>query len=234
MNPSSRPSILLILSSESNHQQAVLDFIADKQLLASERQQTNIQWINDNGAGIKINQVRELIGNSSFGPYTRDIQLFVLLHSEQSSIPAQNALLKIIEEPPANTLIILTASQPQQLLSTICSRCTIIKPEQAATPTGFSPEISKLAQQISHPGFNSLQAMEIAEQYKKREDAQELLKQLIIFFHAQLTNKTSTQLADQPRSRQVKTLQTILAAAQDLQHNLNPQLTLEHYFFKLT
>ncbi len=58
---------------------------------------------------------------------------------------AQNALLKTLEEPPADTCIILTASQPQKLLRTIHSRmqaCEVICPQSAVIKEYFSREFS--------------------------------------------------------------------------------------------
>lgn len=58
---------------------------------------------------------------------------------------AQNALLKTLEEPPADTCIVLTASQPRKLLKTILSRtqtCEIICPPQEDTREYFSHEFS--------------------------------------------------------------------------------------------
>lgn len=46
---------------------------------------------------------------------------------QDSSPEAANALLKVLEEPPADTTVILTASDPQRLLPTIRSRCVPVR-----------------------------------------------------------------------------------------------------------
>ena len=40
---------------------------------------------------------------------------------------AQNALLKMAEEPPSNTLIILCCERPSQLIPTLVSRCKVFQ-----------------------------------------------------------------------------------------------------------
>ena len=54
-------------------------------------------------------------------------KVFVVLEAELLSIPAQNALLKTLEEPPAGTIIILICSRPDQLLPTTLSRCAMVR-----------------------------------------------------------------------------------------------------------
>lgn len=56
-------------------------------------------------------------------------QIAVILDSQFLSEEAQNALLKSLEEPPAGTLFILTATSPHDLLPTIVSRATAISVE---------------------------------------------------------------------------------------------------------
>jgi len=52
---------------------------------------------------------------------------FVVLDAEAMSTPAQNALLKTLEEPPPGVTIILICQSGQQLLPTTLSRCSIVR-----------------------------------------------------------------------------------------------------------
>jgi len=54
-------------------------------------------------------------------------KVFVVLEAELLSIPAQNALLKTLEEPPEGTTIILVCSKPDRLLATTLSRCAMLR-----------------------------------------------------------------------------------------------------------
>lgn len=51
----------------------------------------------------------------------------VIRDAERMTIEAANALLKILEEPPTNTIFILTASHEKNLPETIVSRCQILR-----------------------------------------------------------------------------------------------------------
>lgn len=50
-------------------------------------------------------------------------RIVMIEKAERMRSEAQNALLKTLEEPPTDTMIILTAESPERLLSTIVSRC---------------------------------------------------------------------------------------------------------------
>jgi DNA polymerase-3 subunit delta' len=71
------------------------------------------------------------------------------------TIPAQNALLKTLEEPPAGTTMIVTAISPVAVLETIASRC---RPIYLAPVTAHEIE----AHLVEHAGIPSANAAEIA------------------------------------------------------------------------
>lgn len=75
---------------------------------------------------IKIDQIRELHHSLSLSPYQAPYQIALLQDFERATPSAQNALLKTLEEPPPQVLIILTAENPEMLLETIVSRCEVV------------------------------------------------------------------------------------------------------------
>lgn len=76
---------------------------------------------------ITVAQVRQLFDYLSLSNHQVDGYRIILVSpAEALNIASANALLKMLEEPPVNTLFILVASQPQQLLPTIRSRCQAI------------------------------------------------------------------------------------------------------------
>ncbi|MGO0121634.1 DNA polymerase III subunit [Desulfothermobacter acidiphilus] len=54
-------------------------------------------------------------------------QVAVLDHAEALTLEAQNAMLKLLEEPPPRTCQVLLTARPEALLSTVRSRCREIK-----------------------------------------------------------------------------------------------------------
>ncbi len=76
---------------------------------------------------IKVNSVREMRKQSSMSSLSKGKKVFILFDAENLRDESANALLKTLEEPHDNTLIILTTSHPDQLKATIISRCQVIK-----------------------------------------------------------------------------------------------------------
>lgn len=72
---------------------------------------------------IKIEQIRELAEFMSLSPALSDWRAVVIDTIDELEGPAANALLKILEEPPPNTLFFLVSHAPGRLLPTIRSRC---------------------------------------------------------------------------------------------------------------
>ncbi len=74
------------------------------------------------GKKILVQDVDDLIEKSYFKPLESENKLFVLLNAHEMNAQAQNKLLKTLENPPANTIILLGATTTNTLLSTILSR----------------------------------------------------------------------------------------------------------------
>jgi len=97
---------------------------------------------------ISIEQVRGLQDRISLKPYEARTKVFIIHDSHLMSEAAANCLLKTLEEPPKNSVIILISSKPQELLPTVRSRCKQIKFEplalsvkvELAQKMGFSKE----------------------------------------------------------------------------------------------
>lgn len=72
---------------------------------------------------IKKAAIDQMIAKTAFAPFESEWKAFVILGAERMNLAAANALLKTLEEPTRNTVIILVTSAPQALLQTILSRC---------------------------------------------------------------------------------------------------------------
>jgi len=78
-------------------------------------------------SNIKIEKIREMIYQASLKPYEGRKKVFIILDAEYMTEEAQNALLKLLEEPPANQILILTTSRISGMLQTVLSRCKVLK-----------------------------------------------------------------------------------------------------------
>lgn len=81
-----------------------------------------------------ISTVREVINDCSVIPNEADYKVYILANAHCMNNAAQNALLKILEEPPAYAVFILTAQSRAAMLETILSRVVSVSVQ------GVSPE----------------------------------------------------------------------------------------------
>ncbi len=79
----------------------------------------------ENGRSIKIEQVRNLIEKLQQKPQHAAYQVAIIAPAEAMTTAAANALLKTLEEPTGEVVLILISEQPQRLLATVRSRCQI-------------------------------------------------------------------------------------------------------------
>lgn len=81
-----------------------------------------------NRTEISINDIREMQKSASLKPFEGACRVFIIKTVEQLSIEAANCLLKTLEEPPAQVIVILLSNtNSSNLLQTIVSRCQVIK-----------------------------------------------------------------------------------------------------------
>ena len=76
-----------------------------------------------NANNIRINSIREIINKIYLTSGKNRIKVFIISEADKMRQEASNALLKILEEPPKNSIIILTTSKPNVLPATVSGRC---------------------------------------------------------------------------------------------------------------
>lgn len=83
----------------------------------------DISLTEPSGPFIRIAQIRELCHELSLKPYQADMRVAIIADAQSMNPEAGNALLKMLEEPPDRTVLILTAIQAGDVLPTLLSRC---------------------------------------------------------------------------------------------------------------
>lgn len=73
-----------------------------------------------------IEDVRSIQKQILLKPFKGKTKAVIIDTYEDITPQAQNALLKILEEPPSNTIIIITTAKKELILPTIISRCKVI------------------------------------------------------------------------------------------------------------
>jgi DNA polymerase-3 subunit delta' len=110
------------------------------------------------GEEIRVDQVRELIRQSSLTPQESGRRVVLLDPAEALNPYAANALLKLLEEPPGAVHFLLISHRPDRLLPTIRSRCQAVAfravPVAELTPwlqerVAATPECAALAARLA-------------------------------------------------------------------------------------
>jgi len=172
---------------------------------------------------IKIEAVRQLEKFLSHKPYQNDQKIVFIPQADQLTLPAQNALLKTLEEPPARSLIILVSSHQNQLLPTIISRCEIhqLVPDSSLDPQFITLQkniYSAIANQsigqrinfISEYSGSKISALEFCQNQLKYLRYLMLIKNQFIF---------------------LPIIKALIQSITRLNQNQNPKLVLENLIF---
>ncbi len=126
----------------------------------------DILHLKPSGNIIKVKQIRELLDTIALKPFEARTRVVILQDAHTLNPSAGNALLKALEEPPGNTIFILTTVELSSLMPTIISRCQHVRfrPVDRALLTrtlidaqGISPPDAALAAHLSGGSFAQAQ-----------------------------------------------------------------------------
>jgi DNA polymerase-3 subunit delta' len=90
----------------------------------------DVETVFPEGNFILMEQIADISLHAVYRPYEARVKVYIILEAHSFNIPAANAFLKTLEEPPGHVHFILVTDRPERLLPTIVSRCQ---------PVVFSP-----------------------------------------------------------------------------------------------
>jgi DNA polymerase-3 subunit delta' len=100
----------------------------------------DIMWISpEKNKKIKIEEIRKIKDTLNLKPYEGTVSACVIEDAHMMTVEGANALLKILEEPPQSSILILISSKKELLLPTVTSRCTEVRFN--SLPTGVARDI---------------------------------------------------------------------------------------------
>lgn len=183
----------------------------------------DITEISQDTIGIDI--VKEIIKSLLYKPLKGDAKALVVFNAQTMTTEAQNAFLKALEEPPAQTYIFLMVSDTQALLPTILSRCSIVTiPEKPVTLSEDEYAHYQLQFQSILSGTIGIKLLLAQEEGKTKEKALAWLEKAIAFLREMLRggDYSVIPLIDMciESYRIIKTT------------NVNPRFVLEQLFLK--
>lgn len=91
----------------------------------ANNEQSNIRIVKklDKSQNISIDQIRDVINFCSYSAHGEKPRFVCIFNTEDLNFNSSNSLLKILEQPPANTFFFLTRNSNEVISSTILSRC---------------------------------------------------------------------------------------------------------------
>lgn len=176
---------------------------------------------------ISINEIRELKKHIFQKPVKDKFKFVIIEQAEKLTTEAQNALLKIFEEPPSHAVIVLEAKNKSQILETIQSRAIIKRVYD---------------DKFQHDDINLLEENDISsllEKIAKVENPSDWLDNQMILLYQQL--KTNLR-ANLPAGRQGPHHSSALISAiiercaetkSMIESNINPKFALANLIFSL-
>ncbi len=142
----------------------------------------------DSGS-IKIEEVRDVVASAGFRPFEARRRVVIVDDADAMGAPAQNALLKTLEEPPSASVFVLVSSMPDALLPTVLSRCPRLRfgalaPAEVAdvlmTSHGYSEADARAAAAESEGSVGRALEMRSVDLVEAREAAQRLLEHTVL------------------------------------------------------
>ena len=172
---------------------------------------------------IDIESIRSLKSFMYLKPYSSEYKLAVIENAEAISIAAANAMLKILEEPPKKSVLILISSKPRVLPKTILSRC-----ETVVFPPVKEVETDEMAKALSELRKVAKQSMAERIQYAKKIYEKDNYAELVNLWLYSL----HLQLSDKPKSAPI--VKNLLRLSQIVsQPQYNHRIALEKFFVNL-
>lgn len=133
-----------------------------------------------NPRAFPVDAIRKIRADAYIRPNEAPRKVFVLLGVQNMSEVSQNALLKILEEPPDNVLFVLTAVSAAALLPTVRSRVQRFPVAGGSLPEDWA-QAERLARAVTDSGGAAL-LFGTAGLVGDREKFRGILKQLLLLF----------------------------------------------------
>lgn len=187
----------------------------------------NLHLINPDSSLVieHVRQIKNILREKPFGEGNR---LVIITDIDNSTIEAGNALLKILEEPPSSTIILLTAQNSDRILPTIASRCLILEEKKGSVEDSKDLEKTR----VFLKDILNLSAGERmvywTKQVKNKDEAVTLLLRLLIFLSAENLDNEKEKLL--PVGESAHLIRKIMSAQRYLERNVNFKAALDILF----
>lgn len=194
----------------------------------------DVSVISPQGATHKVESMRDLVASAGrsrmFGKY----KVFILEDAEKMSNEAANTLLKLLEEPVADTVLILLSQLPDQFLPTILSRCQLFSfndegADDAVSDLEIFAEAEAFLKKLPKmPLFEVLQYSRLYE--GERDKMRAFYFALLQLFHSSACGKNSVPM---PLESILDSAAAVERAIDLIAHGANQKLLSDVLFLRL-
>ncbi len=182
---------------------------------------------------IGIEDIKEIQKTLFLKPIKSEKKACIIQEAQLLTIEAQNSMLKILEEPPANTLIILTTDSKELLLPTILSRCQLIDISEKISLSDIELEkFQNISERLKL--LSAGEGLALAETLgKDKEDAAIWLENMIHIFHKKLIEAIDKKDAEEKiwYAEVIRKFQNTYQIIKST--NINLRMTFENLFFSI-
>lgn len=169
---------------------------------------------------IYVDQIRDIVSDAVVMPNEAEGKVYIIRDADAMNAAAQNALLKLLEEPPRFVSLLLIAASPAAVLETVRSRCVTLNVGGEDTPP--SPEAREAAERFldAAAAGAKLTLLSFANEFADRSAAE--LTEIVAAAQWLLTDMLCARLPDRhmSRRRMLRLMETLRTAETYLRFNV--------------
>lgn len=181
------------------------------------RSHPDLMWLENEKLGVE--QAKNIRNHLALKPFQAEKRAVVVVDAENLTSDAQNALLKTMEEPNREAVIILGVASEENLLPTIRSRSQTVYLAPDPTP----------AENKHQKKIEELLTLDYEKRFifiEKLDDREGFLQNLVLFFQQRLHQKT-------PTSQELEFMKDLLQAQEWASQNVTVRAVLEYLMLRM-
>lgn len=177
---------------------------------------------------ISIDEIRDLKGHIFQKPVHKNHKFIVIEEAEKLTLAAQNALLKILEEPPRHAIIVLEAKDKSHLIPTILSRVVVRTAGQKLSSQDLPP-----TPLIFEAGSLEKSLEEVSNVQNARDWLDEQIENAYKLLIAKLNQQSASPAYRQAGYQLLTFIENCARARAACDANVNPKFVLANLVFTL-
>ncbi len=147
----------------------------------------------DGASNRGIDEIRELRENVRYMPSSRKFRVYIIDEVHMLTLPAFNALLKTLEEPPPHVKFIFATTEPHKVPITILSRCQRFDFKRIPVKKVLE-QLERIAKEEGIEASTSALTLIAREAEGSMRDAESLLDQVVSFTGSKIEDKDITDI----------------------------------------